>query len=261
MTVASETASLRNVDWQLKTMHVDGGERDVHGIDAALRVSEDDNVNGHACNSFDGPGVIGPDSIRVTEIFSTRIGCVDLRAETDDVTNRLLQGGARWTITGGALQLKGSGVELTYRARSAPWSNLEATPLVEGSFGPAAYRLAWAFNSSNNHIWVDWESRDRHGLGLSSTGIGRSTTEEITYLDPPGATVAARGFIFVPAPVGVDRVVWEGPNGTVELQQHDVPPAKTWRLFAGFIGGATQGGQAVGHSGGEEKLRSRVLPY
>ena len=253
--------SLRNVDWQLATLRVDGRDRDLGDLDAVLRVSDDDLVNGRACNSFSGKGVVGPDSLRVTEVFRTQMLCSDLRGEIDELTVRLLRAGASWSISDGALRLAGDAVELTYRVRAAPWSSLTATPLLEGSFGSAVYRLAWSASDSAEHVGVGWESRDRPGTGLSSSGLARSATEAITHLDPSGVTVAGRGFVFVPAPLGLDRVVWERTEGSVELQRFALPPARTWQLFAGFVGGSTLGGQAVGYAGSVERLRSRVLPY
>ncbi len=259
---SSDPQELRNVDWQLQTLQTgDGPVRPVGDVVAVLRVSARDQVGGHACNHWGGTGQVGPGTLRVTDLSTTLMGCTGLRSEIDDVTQDLLRAGASWTIDDGTLALAGPATRLTYRAASTPWSRPKATTLVEGAFGDAVYRLAWEVSPDNQAIGVDWESRDERGVGLSSSGIGRSATEDITYLDPSGASVAGHGFVYVAAPRSIERVTWDGPGGTHDLARYDLPAAKTWHLFAGFVRGSTKGGQAVGYAAGEERMRSRVLPY
>lgn len=253
---------LRNVDWQLQTMNTaDGGQRDLEDIDAVLRVNDDDHVSGRGCNFWGGQAELSPGSLRVSGIGTTLIGCSGVRGEVDDVTQEVLTSGASWVIDDGLLTLTGGGTTLTYRARVTPWNHPEATALVEGAFGEAIYRLSWQYNADNDVIGVEWESRDQPGVGLGGSGIGRAATEDITYLDPSGASVAGRGFVYVPAPLSVDRVVWSGEQGEVELTRHALPDARTWHLFAGFVDGPTKGGRAVAYSGADEVMQSRVLPY
>lgn len=261
-TAARSVDDLRNVDWQLQTMETaSGGPRELADVDAVLRVSADDRVSGHGCNFWGGTGDLSPGRLRVSEIGTTLRGCSGVKEELDDVTQELLTSGAHWTIDDGLLTLSGGGTTLTYRPRATPWKHPEAHPLLEGAFGEAIYRLSWQHNADNDTIGVEWESRDQSGVGLGSSGIGRSTTEEIGYLDPSGATVAGRGFVYVPAPLSVDRMVWDGPGGRVELTRYPLPDARTWHLFAGFVDGPTKGGLTIGYRGGDEVLRSRVLPY
>ena len=262
VSTSNDVADLRNVDWQLQTMVQDGQQQaDLAGTVATLRIAKDDRVTGHACTFWGGTGVLEPGFIRVSDIGTTLIGCTGIKAQIDDVTQALLTAGASWVIEDGALRLTEGATTLTYRPKASPWNNPSATTLVEGSFGEAIYRLSWQHNSTNDYIGVEWESRDEPGVGLGGSGIGRSVTEDITHLDPSGATVAGRGFVYVSAPLSVDRVVWSGPAGEVDLQRHSLPAAQTWHLFAGFVNGPTRGGQAVGCSAGAEALRSRTLPY
>lgn len=262
--VAASTSpeDIRNVDWQLQSLvTTPGGPKDLDGSDAVLRVSADDHVSGHGCNFWGGAGDVEPGSLQVSQIGTTLIGCAGLDGEIDDITQELLTSGASWSIDDGVLTLSGGGTTLTYRPRPTPWSNPSATALAEGAFGDAIYRLSWQYNADSDAIGVEWESRDKPGVGLGSSGIGRSATEDITYLDPSGATVAGRGFVYVPAPLTVDRVVWAGTEGEVELTRHALPDARTWHLFAGFVDGPTKGGKAIGFSGADEVMQSRVLPY
>jgi heat shock protein HslJ len=253
---------LRNVDWQLQSLTTTaGGPKDLEGSDAVLRVSADDHVSGHGCNFWGGAGDVGPGSLQVSQIGSTLIGCSGVEGDIDGITQELLKSGGSWSIDDDVLTLSGGGTTLTYRPRPTPWSNPSATTLAEGAFGEAIYRLSWQYNADNDVIGVEWQSRDRPGVGLGSSGIGRSATEDITYLDPSGATVAGRGFVYVPAPLTVDRVVWAGTKGEVELTRHALPNARTWHLFAGFVNGPTKGGKAIGYSGRDAVMQSRVLPY
>lgn len=251
---------LRKVDWQLQSLVRDGATpTDLEGNVAVLRVAGDDHVSGRSCNSWGGPGQIAPGAITVRETSTTLVGCTGIRATLDDVAQEVLRAGASFVVDDGTLTLTSGETTLTYRPQASPWSNPDAATLVEGAFGDAVYRLSWEHDGGN--IGVSWESRDQAGVGLGGSGIGRSVTEDITYLDPSGQTVAGRGFVYVPAPLDVDRIAWVRGGSQVQLRRYPLSAAKTWHLFAGFVDGPTMGGEAVGYSKGQEVLRSRVLPY
>ncbi|MCU1692431.1 MAG: hypothetical protein JWM64_1522 [Frankiales bacterium] len=261
MAGTTDVASLRGVEWQLQTMDVDETSYDLGGIDAVLRVSDDDQVGGHGCNHWGGRGKVEAGRVQVSNVSSTMMGCDGVRGQIDDVTQHLLRQGADWVVQEGTLTLTGGGTRLTYRPRPTPWRDPDATTLVEGTSGTAEYRLSWRYSAEHDHLWVSWESRERPGLPVGGSGLGRSGHEDISYLEPTGASVGGRGFVYVPAPLSVDRIAWHGPRGDVELPRYALPPAKTWHLFAGFVDAPTKGGEAIGYAGRDEKFRSRVLPY
>lgn len=253
--------SLQGVDWQLREINEGGRARDVAEVDAALYFDHD-HVRGHACNFYGAKTEqLTATDIRVGEFGTTLIGCGGLEGEIDTLTQRVLTTGATWELDEERLTITSGDVTLTYRPRDATFPSRTATPLVEGQVGSAQYQLAW--ESADGHVSVDWASRERPGTGFGRSGIGRSVTYEITHLEPSPTTVADRAFLFVPTTLSTGRAEFQPADGgpPVPLTEHRIPPAKTWKLFAGFVGASTRNGVVVAYdSTGREIMRSYELP-
>lgn len=258
---AADPAAIEKVDWQLIEVREDGSTRDLAELDAVLRFDGEGRVGGHGCNHFGSDVRITADRISAGQFDTTLMGCDGARGEVDELLQTTLTGGASWTLQEGTLTLSGAGRELVLRERDAVFPSRMLTPLVQGERGEAVYRLGW--EAADGNVGVQWESRDRPGTGFGTSGIGRPVDYDVTYLDPSGTSVAGEGFVFAPVPMDASRAVWVPADGEpVELEQHRLPPAKTWKLAAGFVGGPTKGGQVVTYDeGGTELMRSRVLPY
>lgn len=258
--VSTDPADLRDVEWQFQQVVEGGVARDVSGVDGVLRVNRDDALSARGCNSYGGKADVGPGTLTVSESVSTLIGCNGPSSDLDALVQRVLQAGATWSVDDGLLRITGSDVELRLKDRGTPFRR-GGTTLAEGSFGDAVYRLSW--DPSPTTVGVTWESRDRLGDGLGSSGIGRAVDEKITFLDPSGASVAGRGFVYVPAPRSVARVAFQrADGGSVDLTRYDLDGVTAWSLHAGFVEGVTKGGRTTGYDeDGTVLLRSRVLPY
>lgn len=256
---STDPVDLRDVEWQFQRVVEGGVARDVSDIDAVLRVNRDDALSARGCNSYGGKADVGPGTLKLSESLSTLVGCYGSSGDLDTLVQRVLRAGATWSVDDGLLRITGSDVELRLRDRGTPFRR-GGTTLVEGSFGDAVYRLSW--DSSPTSVGVNWESRERLGEGLGSSGIGGAVDEKITFLDPSGESVAGRGFVYVPAPRSVARVAFErADGGSVDLTRYDLDGVTTWTLYAGFVDGATKGGRTIGYDEkGTVLLRSRVLP-
>lgn len=258
---AADPAALEKVDWQLLEVRQDGRVTDYAELDAVLRFDGAGRVSGHGCNHFGAPARVTADRVEAGDFDTTLMACTGPRGEVDDHLQSTLSAGAAWSLADGRLTLSGAGRELVLRERDAVFRSRTATPIVQGERGEAVYRLSW--EARDGHVGVDWESRDRPGVGFGNSGIGRPEDYDVTYLDPSGTSVAGEGFVFVPVPTDVARADWVPADGEpVELELHDLPPARTWHLAAGFVGGPTKGGYVVTYdAAGSELMRSRVLPY
>ena len=192
---------------------------------------------------------------------STLMACSGPRAQLDEAMTTPLTTGATWSIADGELTIRGAGITLVLRRRDAVFPTRNATPLVEGELGDAVYRLSW--RADNGFASVDWESREAPGSGFSSSGLGRPVDYDVPDLDPTGVQVPGKAFVYVPAPRAVARVAWVTAAGEqVDLTSYDIPPAKTWRIYAGFVGSVSKGGRAISYdAAGHELMRSRALPY
>jgi hypothetical protein len=127
--------------------------------------------------------------------------------------------------------------------------------------GDAVWQLSW--QTTGDQVGVDWESRERPGTGFEFIGIGRPVDFDAIHLEPSSASVAREAFVFVVVPPGTDRGEFRPPRGgePVELIEYVVPPAKTWSLFAGFVGRQSKGGVLVSFDAdGERLLESYALP-
>lgn len=256
-----DPVSLELVEWQLMELRQDGRARDVAEVDAVLRFDGAGRFSGHGCNFFGGEVDIAGGRLRAGNIGSTLMGCSDVRSEIDDLTQTALTDGAAWTVGDGQLRITGDGVELVYRQRDVLFPHRDATPLVEGERGEAVWRLSW--RSAGEQVGVEWESRERPGTRFEFTGIGRSVDVQVTSLEPSSASVAGDAFVFVVVPFGTDRVQFRPPGGgkPVDLTEHVVPPARTWSLFAGFVGPQSEGGVLVSFDAdGEQLMTSYPLP-
>lgn len=256
---STDPADLREVDWLLREVVEDGVRRDVADVDAVVRVDREDRLSGQGCNSYGGAAEVGPGTLRVAESMSTLMGCTGPSQQLDELVQRVLRAGATWTVEDGVLRIRGSGTDLVLRDRGTPFRR-QGTTLVDGTFGDAVYRLSWSRSATSAD--VVWESRDRPGVGLGFSGLGRPLDEKITYLDPSGTAVAGRGFVFVPAPLSVERVAFQrADGGSIDLKRFTLDGVTTWALHAGFVEGVTRGGRTIGYDGaGAEVLRSRDLP-
>lgn len=268
-TGTTDPASLELVDWQLVELVQDDQVREVAGVDAVLRFDGTGHVQGEGCNYFGATVDIrsaadtgsGSGELRAGGFASTQIGCSDLRGELDSVTMQALQAGATWTVRDGRLRIRGANVELVYRPRDVLFPTRDVTALVQGERGGAVWRLSW--HAAGRSVGVTWESRDRPGTRFASSGIGREVDFPVTHLEPSVAHVAGQSFVFVAVPAGTAAAQFLPPGGgrSVPLTAHPVPPAKTWSLFAGFIGPQTRGGHVVSYdAAGQILLRSHTLP-
>lgn len=259
--VITDPVSLELVEWQLIELRQDARVRDVAEIDAVLRFDGEGGFSGRGCNFFGGEVETAGGRLRAKNSGSTEMGCSDVRGEIDNVTQAVLTGGAAWTIRDGQLRISGDGVELVYRPRDVLFPNRDATALVEGERGEAVWRLSW--QTTGDQVGVDWESRERPGTGFEFTGIARPVDFDVTYLEPSFTSVAGEAFVFVVVPRGTDRVEFRPPGGRepVDLSEYVVPPAKTWSLFAGFVGPQSKGGVLVSFDAdGEQLMESYALP-
>jgi len=257
----AQPASLERIDWQLMTITRDGRTRDVADLDATLTFDGTGHVGGHGCNHFGGDVQVVGDRISVANLGSTQMACSGPRAELDDAMTKPLIAGATWSLEAGRLTIRGRGIDLVFRGRDAVFPTRDAQPIVTGKIGDAVYRLAW--RAGNGMVSIEWESRDRPGTGFGSSGIGRPTDYDVTHLEPSASAVAGKAFVYLPAPRTVARVSWLDASGrSTDLTSYDIPAATTWRIYAGFVGATSKGGQAVSYAAdGTELMRSQALPY
>lgn len=192
-TASTAVADLRDVDWHLRTLVLDGKPSEVSRYDEVLRVT-DDEIGGKGCNAWGGRGTVEPGHLQATEIGSTLVRCSDDN-EPEAAIQTLVRQGARWSISDGLLTI-------TDGATTATFSRLVAPTVPTGS----GYACGIYTDPNGGVLEAGWRSAPEYtGLTLQQAEA-RAAAEGIPLRDDGDEATGCRKQPAPPPDISLVRV-------------------------------------------------------